>query len=509
VSAVGRVVVVGLGPAGADLVVPAARAALASATRRFVRTTRHPAVADLAREGLTFESFDDVYDAAGDLDEVYAEIVTRLVAAARAGVEVAYAVPGSPAVAERTVVALRDAGVGLAVVPGVSFADLAWARLGVDPLHGGRLVDAHAFDVEAAGCSGPVLVAQCDRPDVLSGVKLALLEQLPPDHPVTVLQRLGLADEAVVTVALADLDRSVVPDHLTSVFVDTGGAVVAGELARLHALARRLRAPGGCPWDAAQTHHSLRRHLLEEAYEAAHALDALPADAPNRADPVAPDAYGHVAEELGDLLFQVVIHSVLAEEAGGFTLADVARGIHDKLVVRHPHVFGDVRVRDADEVVTNWEQIKKAERGDRSLVEGAADGLPGVLAAQKLWRKAESIGLDPHPEARLAVDRVAAALAGPEGDERALGDALGALVALARVRGVDAEAALAGWARRFTRRFAAMEAQAAADGVDLAGAPGDVVRARWDAAADEQPPDERPAHEQPADERPAHEQEDR
>jgi tetrapyrrole methylase family protein/MazG family protein len=485
VTPVGRVVVVGLGPAGADLVVPAARTALAAATRRFTRTARHPAVADLARDGVTFESFDDRYDAASSVDEAYASIVAALVEAA-AEDEVAYAVPGSPTVAERTVADLRDAGVEVRVVPGVSFADLAWARLGVDPLGGARLVDAHAFDVDAAGVSGPVLVAQCDRRDVLSAVKLALLDQLPPDHEVTVLRHLGLPDESVVAVPLAELDRAVEPDHLTSVFVDTGGAVVAGELARLHALARRLRGPGGCPWDAAQTHRSLRRHLLEEAYEAAHALDALPADAPNRADPVPPAGYEHVAEELGDLLFQVVIHSVLAEEVGGFTLADVARGIHDKLVVRHPHVFGDVRVRDADDVVANWEQIKKAERGDRSLVEGAAEGLPGVLAAQKLWRKAEAIGLDPGDEARAAVDLVAAALrgTGPDG-ERALGDALGAVVALARVRGVDAEAALAGWARRFTRRFASMEARATADGVDLASAPVEIVRAHWESAAAE------------------------
>jgi tetrapyrrole methylase family protein/MazG family protein len=331
-----------------------------------------------------------------------------------------------------------------------------------------------------------VLVAQCDSSAVLSDVKLALLEQLPPEHRVTVLRHLGLADETVTTVALADLDREVRPDHLTSLFVDTGTAVVAGELARLHALARRLRGPGGCPWDAAQTHGSLRRHVLEEAYETAEAIDALPADAPSRSEPTPTDAYEHLAEELGDLLFQVVIHAVLAEEAGGFTLADVARGIHDKLIVRHPHVFGDVRVRDAGEVVANWEQIKKLERGDASLVEGAAGGLPGLLAAHKLWRKAESVGLDPASDASTAVERVAMLHDLPPGDDadRAFGDALGALVALARVRGVDAEAALAGWARRFTRRFVAMEREATERAVDLAAAPAEVVRALWTAVSD-------------------------
>ena len=168
-----------------------------------------------------------------------------------------------------------------------------------------------------------MLLAQCDTTFVCSDVKLALLEDLPPDHDVTVLQGLGLPDERVFTVALAELDRAVEPDHLTSLFVDTGEVAVGAELARLVALTERLRGPGGCPWDAAQTHHSLRRHVLEEAYEVAEAIEQLPADAP--AGDVPPGAYDALEDELGDLLFQVMIHSVLAAEAGAFTIADVAR----------------------------------------------------------------------------------------------------------------------------------------------------------------------------------------
>ena len=165
-------------------------------------------------------------------------------------------------------------------MPGLSFADLAWNRLGIDPMTGARVVDARTFTVDSAGFAGPMLLAQCDTRFVLSDVKLALLEVLPPEHEVIVLQGLGLPDEQLVPVALAELDQSVEPDHLTSVFVDTGAVSVAGELARLLALTERLRGPGGCPWDAAQTHHSLRRHVIEEAYEVAAAIDQLPADAP-------------------------------------------------------------------------------------------------------------------------------------------------------------------------------------------------------------------------------------
>ena len=465
-----RVVVVGLGPAGIDLLLPVARAALERVPVRYARTGRHPAVEELAREGLTLEPLDLLYDSGDDLDKVYAAIAARVVEAAHEHGEIVYGVPGSPSVAERTVVLLRAAGVDVEIVPGLSFADLAWNRIGIDPMTGARVIDARAFAVDAAGFAGPLLLAQCDTRFVLSDVKLALLEALPPEHDVTLLQRLGLPDENVVTVPLAELDRAVDPDHLTSVFVDTGETAVAGELARLVALTERLRGPGGCPWDAAQTHQTLRRHVLEEAYEVADAIDDLPADAP--AGEIPSGAYDALEDELGDLLFQVMIHSVLAAEAGAFTIADVARGIHDKLVHRHPHVFGDVEAASADAVVTNWEQIKKDEKGHASLVEGITPGLPALLYVQKLLRKASSIGLDDAAHSD-AIDVT---------DERALGDVLAAYAAAGAREGIDGESALTGWARRFRDRFVRMEQLAAADGVDLAAADRAVTSEYWERA---------------------------
>jgi tetrapyrrole methylase family protein/MazG family protein len=497
------VVVVGLGPAGADLVLPTARAEIDRIPVRFARTARHPAVTDLAAVGVTFTPFDAVYDAAAAIADVYPEIVATLVDAARAHGEVCYAVPGSPVVAERTVELLADATaagtIACTVVPGLSFADLAWARVGVDPMGGARVLDGHRLDPVALEVGGPVLIAQVDDALVASDVKLALLDRLDPDAPVTVLARLGRPDEAVTTVPLADLDRVAPPDHLTAVFVELP-AGVADRFGELVALARRLRGPGGCPWDAEQTHRSLTRYLIEEAYEVADAIAALPegptADAV--ADPTAAaavdrtagaDAEAALADELGDLLFQVVFHGVLAEESGAFTTADVARGIHDKLVRRHPHVFGDVEADTADAVVRNWEQIKKGERGATSLVDGIPSGLPALLQAHKLFRKAASVGLDPgdgwDAARRLAVAAAAAALgdAAPGGPEAVVGDALAAAVGLARAGGVDAESALRAWLARYRDQFRRMEALADARGIDLASAPDADVAALWAAAA--------------------------
>jgi tetrapyrrole methylase family protein/MazG family protein len=460
--AVGAVVVIGLGPAGTDHLLPAARAALERIPVRYARTARHPAVAELAAQGIALTALDHCYDGAATLDGAYTAIVRTLAGAAREHGEVAYAVPGNPAVAERTPGLLRAEGLDVTVVPGLSFAELAWARLGVDPMQGATLVDGRDLPRALAGASGRLLVCQVDSPLVLSDCKLALLDHLDGATEVTVLQRLGLPGEAVTRVALEDLDRAVVPDHLTALYVDTGEQVIAGELAALYAIVERLRGPGGCPWDAAQTHHSLARHCLEEAYEVVEAIERLPLDAPGGGEPIDAGDYDALRDELGDLLFQVFIHAALAAEAGAFTIADVAAGIHDKLVRRHPHVFGDVEVAGAGEVIANWEQIKKAEQGSGSVVDEVPASLPSLLYAAKLVRKAESVGLDAAglvAEPAGAAARLAA-LPATTGAEAvlAVGDVLAAVAAAARAVDVDAEVALRGWATRLRDRIRAHEA---------------------------------------------------
>jgi len=433
------VVVVGLGPAGADLLTTAAVDAIAGIPHRYLRTTRHPAAAAVPDA----VSFDSVYESALTLEDVYAGIVDALVEAAVEHGTVLYAVPGSPLVAERTVELLRvDHRVTVRLVPALSFLDLAWAELGVDPVaEGVRMVDGRRFAVEAAGERGPLLVAQCDTRQVLSDIKLSADDL----GNVTVLQRLGLSDQSVSTVAWADLDKDVEPDHLTSVYLPAGAPPVAREVARFDELVRTLRER--CPWDREQTHRTLTRHLLEETYEVLEAIEALPLDVD---DVESGEGFDHLEEELGDLLFQVVFHATLAAEEGHFTLADVARGIHDKLVHRHPHVFAGVQADTPDQVITNWEQIKRAEKGRSSIMDGIGEGLPSLLYAHKVQRKAASVGLEP-----VADDR------DPMGAE------LFALVDRCRQAHIDPEATLRATAARFRDRFLAAEAVAAERGVDI------------------------------------------
>lgn len=466
----GRVIVVGLGPGDPAQLTREAAEVLATVTTRFVRTLRHPS-ASVVGEAI---SFDDVYRSAGSMDEVYATIVARLVEAAGREGTVVYAVPGSPLVAERTVELLRaEPTIELDVRASLSFLDLAWARLGVDPLAAGvRLVDGHRFVREAAGQRGPLLVAQADSTRVLSDIKLAV--EVGPE--VVVLQRLGLPDEVVTAVAWADLDRVVVADHLTSVWIPGLGTPVAAELVGLDELVRTLRER--CPWDRAQTHRSLTRHLLEETYEVLEAIDELSPTASvdrGEAEEAEADAgYEHLEEELGDLLFQVFLHAALAAEEGRFTVADVARGIHDKLVGRHPHVFAGEEYGDDESFRARWEQMKKVEKGRHSVMEGIPGHLPALLLASKVQRKAAAVGPD-----RAAVSgawekvgeevaelaRVVAGAPGPPpagGDPAVideLGNVLFSVVNVARHLDVDPEAALHAAAGKFRRRFMALEAQ--------------------------------------------------
>ena len=474
-----RIDVVGLGPAGPELITAGTLALLEGAATVVLRTTRHPAAVALTGAA----SFDHHYESSDTFDEVYRAIVADLVDTALAGGPVVYAVPGSPTVAERTVVLLADeprvrsGQVVVTVHPSVSFLDLAFARLGVDPVAAGvRIVDAESFAVDAAGERGPLLVAQCWSREVLSEVKLSV--ESPPDVPVTVLHHLGLPDERSWELAWDEMDRSFEPDHLTSLWIPRLAAPVAAELVSLDELVHTLR--DRCPWDRAQTHASLSRHLLEESYEVLEAIDALAAvdaagdngEYPTRTATAGDggshdgeaEAVADLEEELGDLLFQVYFHATLAAEEGRFTLADVARGVHDKLVSRHPHVFGDVTADTPDAVASNWETLKKVEKGRASVTEGIPGALPALALAAKLQRKAAAIGMvlpglaDEALRVAATVEELStgdadADVADGEGGARhraeAVGELLFAAVGLARAMGVDPETALLSRAGRF------------------------------------------------------------
>jgi tetrapyrrole methylase family protein / MazG family protein len=471
-----HVTIVGLGPAGPEHVTTAALEAIERIPTRFLRTSRHPSAIIVANA----TTFDHLYEDADRFADVYTAIADELVAAAGAVGEVLYAVPGSPWVLERSVRhLLADERLHVDVVPALSFLDLAYARLGIDPIEAGvRLVDGHEFATAAAGERGPLLVAHAHARWVLSDIKLAVDEAVDGDDEVVILQRLGLPDEAVTVVSWADLDRSVEPDHLTCLYIPRLAAPVGRELVRFHEIVRRLREE--CPWDRQQTHQSLTRYAIEEVYELVEAIGRLA--------PEEPEADLALEEELGDVLLQVFLHAAIAEQQGRFTVADVATRISDKMIRRHPHVFGEVSVSGPEQVMANWETIKADEKGGHaaSAIDGVPGNLPALAYARELTAKASKVGFDwddasgTLDKVTEELDEVRAAFDDPTRLPGEIGDLLFAAVNVARHRGIDPESALRTAAVKFRRRFQACEALAAERGIDTRTAGLVVLDALWD-----------------------------
>jgi tetrapyrrole methylase family protein/MazG family protein len=389
-------------------------------------------------------------------------------------------------VLERTVRLLQqrcpEQGITLDIRPAMSFLDVAWARLGIDPIEERvRLVDGHDFARAAAGEVGPLLVAHTHANWVLSDIKLAV-DDASGDEPVTVLHALGTPDERIVETTWAEMDRALEADHLTSIYVPQLATPVGHHYVRFHQLTRTLREQ--CPWDIEQTHETLIPYLLEETYEVVDALQAR-AD-PRRADD--PSSDDDLIEELGDLLYQIEFHAVIAEQQGRFTIADVAEGIHDKLVRRHPHVFGDVVADGSDQVRSNWDEIKRVEKGRTSVFDGIPRSLPSLSYAATVGRKASKVGFD-WPDVAGAIPKVSeettelieAIDAGDAAETAAeLGDLLFAVVNVARHVGVDPELALRSASDKFRTRFEGVEQLALDGAIDLRAADLDVLDALWD-----------------------------
>ncbi len=475
-----RVVVVGLGPAGPEYVTAHTLHEIERVPHRYLRTTRHPS-AHVVAEAI---AFDDVYEAADTFGDVYLTILDRLASAAAEHDEILYAVPVSPLILERTVrMLIEDPRVECVVHPAMSFLDLAYARLGIDPVEAAvTLIDGHDFAIAAAGHSGPLLVAHTHANWVLNDIKLAV-EHASGDEPVTILSRLGAEDERITHTTWAELDRTVEADHLTCVYIPRLSAPVAAELMRLHQLTRVLREQ--CPWDQEQDHASLVRYLVEETYEVVDALQALDAT-----DATTDDA---LVEELGDLLYQIEFHATIAEQEGRFTMADVAQGVHDKLVRRHPHVFppagGDLVIaNDAATVKSNWDDIKKVEKGRTSAFDGLAHSQPALAYADAVQRRASKVGFDwPNVDGalpKIAEEAAELRAAADDGDDERthdeLGDLLFAVVNVARHLGVEPETALRAATLKFRRRFEQVETLARERDLDMRSADLATLDALWD-----------------------------
>jgi tetrapyrrole methylase family protein / MazG family protein len=476
------ITIIGLGPGDPNLLTRHAWRLLENATEIYLRTRHHPVVSGLPVT-LSIYSFDELYEKRSSFEEVYEEIVQQILELGQRPQGVYYGVPGHPFIAEATTHEIyqraRKMGISVNVVEGISFLGSTISALQIDPLPHVAIVDALELvpaHVPPFPPDVPALIAQIHSKAVASNVKLTLAEVYPDEHPVQIVHAAGTPDVKIINLLLHEIDQDENIGLLTTLYLPPLGPNTSFEA--FQEVIAHLRAPEGCPWDREQDHKSLRPHLLEESYEVLSAIDAD-----------APDA---LAEELGDLLLQIVLHAQIASDFGEFKMADVLRKINTKIVSRHPHVFGDQKLDDADSVVRNWERLKAEERKennrpDAGLLEGVSAALPALVQAQTYQLRAERVGFD-WPKLDDVLDKIQEEiqeLRSAQGEkERAseIGDLLFALVNLARWQDIDAESALRESNARFRQRFAHIEKAARAQGRSLSDLSLDEMEHYWQEA---------------------------
>lgn len=434
----------------------------------FLRTKEHPVVEELEKEGFVFTSFDHIYEKHEQFEEVYEEICTFLLKKALTE-DVTYAVPGHPLVAERTVQLLLERApkydVAVNIGGGQSFLDALFQSLKMDPIEGFQLLDGTALKKEDLQLKQHLIIGQVYDQFVASEVKLTLMDVLPFDYEVYIVTAAGSKNELIQKVPLFELDREMKLSNLTSVYVPpvTEETLLYKNFTKLRGIIAELRGPNGCPWDKKQTHASLKKYLIEEAYELIEAINE--------------DDIDHMIEELGDVLLQVLLHAQIGEDDGYFSIEDVIEGLSAKMVRRHPHVFGEIKAETEADVLKNWQDIKREEKGDaeESILDSVPSSLPNLMAAEEIQKKVAKVGFD-WQEVQPAWEKLKEELVEFEREAEKMsgemmlefGDILFAFVNIARFYQINPEEALFLTNQKFKRRFSYVEKKVKESGKDFA-----------------------------------------
>ena len=443
-----RITVVGVGLEVGQLTFAAAEA-LTGGARVILHTDRIGCEQWLKEKGVSYETLDELYESIEDFDE-HAHKAAEYVLEAAQRSDVVYAVYD---VRDRSVHALNQLGARMEVIAGPGVEGALMAHLDGAT----RMLEASDWESFHLSAMDNALVRELNSRELASEVKLKLMECYPDETRCLVL----MGDGSVARAPLYDLDRLKGYDHRCCALIPAQRDLMQLErfgFDELVQIMRILQGPGGCPWDREQTHESLRTCMLEETYEAIDAINQGDTD--------------HLYDELGDILMQVVMQAEIGRRHGEFDISDSITAICDKMIQRHTHIFGADSAGDADEVLDLWTRNKMKERGQQTYAEVLREvghSLPALLRGRKLIDKAARAGVlqaDAQAIARDAAERIELA-AGSDDAERALGEALLMLCALARVKRVDPEIALNEAADRFVERFAALESALQAKGKPL------------------------------------------
>jgi MazG family protein len=463
----GTIKIVGLGPGAPEDLTLRALKLVEEAEHLYIRTQKHPVIKYIEDKGIRYESFDLAYDTYDTFDEVYSSIANRVIDASGTG-DIVYAVPGHPLVAEDTVQRIlsiaEKRGIEVEIIPSVSFIDAVLNSLSIDPIGGLKILDGLQLDSQKVDPSCHNIITQVYNRRVASDVKLNLMQYYEDESEVVMIRAAGVRDlEKIEKMPLYDIDRVDWVDHLTSIYIPPSKKR-RYDFDDLVGIMERLRGPGGCPWDREQTHESLKQYLIEESYEVLEAIDDGNME--------------NLVEELGDLLLQVVFHCSIASEAGEFDIVDVTHRITDKMIKRHTHIFGDDVCITAEDVLGNWEQIKRKEQSLKTVTDSLRHipkNLPALMRSFKVQGKAAGVGFD-WEDVEGAIDKVNEEMKefmdvyksennGKIVEE--LGDLLFAVVNVCRFYKIQPEFALNGCIEKFIRRFEYVENAAVKSGKNL------------------------------------------
>lgn len=445
----------------------------------YTRTKDHPVIRSLQDEGVSFQSFDHVYEKNDQFEDVYSKIVAHLLEQAT-NKSIIYAVPGHPMLAEKTVqLLLEQQNITVKILGGQSYLDDLFTSLKIDPIDGFQFIDATSFDRGQLDYRHHLVFCQVYDAFIASNVKLALLEDLTPDYLIKVVEAAGSDAETITTIRLEELDHHLEVGNLTSVYIPPAPPEMLNHtFHRLREVISTLRGPGGCPWDQAQTHETLREFAIEEVYELIEAID-------NQDDE-------GIIEELGDILLHVMLHSQIGEDDGYFTVDDVIGAVTDKMIYRHPHVFGDTKADTVNEVYKNWEALKQEEKGKErpSHLDGIPKHFPSLSKAYELQKQAAKVGFEwpvvegvwEKLEEEIAEVKEAILEKDNKEIEKEFGDVLFVIANLARYYKINAEVALNQTNQKFMSRFRYVEKQLTEQGKQLADATLEEMDFYWNQA---------------------------
>ena len=460
------ITVVSLGPGDPKHLTLQTAEALRKSRCLILRTAHHRTAEWLHEEGVSFESFDVLYDEFDNFDELHAEMARRLWKAAAEKAVTFAVIDAQTDGAVRALRTVCPAEGKVTILPGVTMADSCLALLPEQFEQSGKVRILPAMDaLEAAPdpCT-PLMITEIFDRVLASELKLRLSDLYGDEEDVVIFPSSAKINRKPLVIPLMELDRQRTYDHTVCLYVPAldlhkRERYCFDDLLRvMHTLRQQ------CPWDGEQTHESLRKYLLEEAYEAVAAIDE--------------DDMDHLADELGDVLLQIAFHADIAQEVGEFSISDVTTAIVRKLIYRHAHIFGDVHCNTAEEVSQSWEQLKKVEKGlttQASVLADVSQGLPALMRAAKVQKKAAQVGFDwddavgALPKIHEETNEVLAELEAGRDPGEELGDLLFSCVNVARLAGQEPELLLKSATEKFIRRFTAMENLIISDEKSLEG----------------------------------------